>query len=167
MLGKLTGAAAEISGTADITSVVRPSEFGQAESLMFVFTEDGETPQFILRSKRDEYCWTDRAFVHLDGTSALSKKRLVKRYLYKDYHFQNVLLETAGTIDLDVEIKFGLRGGPEYSIDIRKTEMAALTCEWARGVARRAGLPPCLTRSRSLMPQPLPAPPPLQACTRR
>lgn len=140
MLGKLTGAAAELTGTADITTVIRPADYGKQESLGYLFIEDGETPYFILKSKQDEYCWTDRAFVHLDGNSALSKKRLVKRYLWSRYNVTGVMLETAGPVDLDIEIKFNLslkdvgkhesRESHAFSIDIRKAELAALVCEY-------------------------------------
>ncbi len=89
-------------------------------------TEDGEVPMFILVSKEDEYCWTDRAFIHLDGQSALSKKKTVRRTLYHHNQFSHVLLETAGPVDLDVELKFHL-AGREYSIDVRKQELETLS----------------------------------------
>lgn len=120
------GAAAELLGRADICDVLRPAEFAEAASTSYLLTEDGETPLFVLRSKQDEYAFTDRALVHLDGTSALSKKRLVCRYPLATCEFRNVRLETAGTVDLDAEIKFVL-GGREFSIDVAKKEIAALT----------------------------------------
>ena len=44
--------------------------------------------------------------IHVDGTSAVSKKRLVKRHEFYSENVHSVMLETAGTVDLDVEIKF-------------------------------------------------------------
>ena len=49
----------------------------------------------------------------------MNKKRMLRRYDYEHYTVQQVLLETAGTIDLDVEIKFTI-GNIPLSIDIHK-----------------------------------------------
>lgn len=49
----------------------------------------------------------------------MSKKRLLRRYDYSMYTITDVFLETAGTIDLDVEIKFTIGNSP-LSIDIHK-----------------------------------------------
>ena len=76
----------------------------------------------MIKSKTDEYCFTNVAFMHLDGKSAMSKKRMLYRYLYKHNPIKNVLLETAGTVDLDVEIKFQL-GEQNFSIDINKNQI--------------------------------------------
>lgn len=65
------------------------------------------------------------ALIHVDGTSAVSKKRSLKRLDYSKCLIQNVVLETAGTIDLDVEIKFSI-GADKYSIDVHKKHLAKL-----------------------------------------
>jgi len=57
--------------------------------------------------------------IHLDGSSAMSKKRMLHRYSYSSYPVSEVLLETAGTIDMDVEVKFQL-GNKAFSIDVHK-----------------------------------------------
>ena len=73
----------------------------------------------LIKTKADEYCFTNRAIIHVDGESAMSKKRLLRRYDYSMYTVTEVFLETAGTIDLDVEIKFTIGNSP-LSIDIHK-----------------------------------------------
>lgn len=62
----------------------------------------------------------------MDGESAVSSKRTLKRYDYHLNEISNVSIETAGTIDLDIELKFTI-GGNVISIDIHKkysTEVA-------------------------------------------
>ena len=59
-------------------------------------------------TKSDEYCFTNLALIHIDGENAVSSKRVMKRYPYNQHGISKVLLETAGKIDLDVEIKFHL-----------------------------------------------------------
>lgn len=54
----------------------------------------------------DDYCFTNRAIIHVNGECVMSKKRLLRRYDYLMHNISNVFLETAGTIDLNVEIKF-------------------------------------------------------------
>ena len=49
----------------------------------------------------------------------MSKKRTLRRLPYAHKPVANVLLETAGTVDLDVEIKV-VMGESNYSIDVHK-----------------------------------------------
>jgi len=111
--------ASDALGLSDIGVVVPKTDFDKTDADDFIFTELDEQIYFLIKTKADEYCFTNRAFIHVDGTSALSKKRLLRRYEYEFYTFENVFLETAGTIDLDVEIKFTL-SNQEFSIDIHK-----------------------------------------------
>ncbi|RHW33972.1 hypothetical protein D1B33_14285 [Lysinibacillus yapensis] len=106
-------------GLSDIGQVIKPEDYGKTESDDFILTEDGEKIFFLIKSKTDEYCFTNLALLHLDGESAVSKKRVLKRYDYYKHQFENVMLETAGTIDLDLEIKFQI-GHNDFSIDISK-----------------------------------------------
>jgi hypothetical protein len=122
MFGK---AAADVLGLSDIGSVIKPEDFNKVDSDDYVMHEDGEKIFFLIKSKSDEYCFTNQALIHLDGTSAMSKKRLLKRYPYAHHMVGEVFLETAGTVDLDIEIKFTL-GGNHYSIDVRKTFISEL-----------------------------------------
>ncbi|MFJ7733329.1 PH domain-containing protein [Lysinibacillus sp. NPDC097231] len=84
-----------------------------------ILHEIDEKIYFLIKTKADEYCFTNRAIIHVDGESAMSKKRLLRRYEYSMYNVRDVFLETAGTIDLDVEIKFTIDNTP-LSIDIHK-----------------------------------------------
>lgn len=117
--------AAEALGLSDIGKIIEESNYHKVDADDYVLNEDNEKIYFVIKSKTDEYCFTDRALIHVDGTSAVSKKRLVKRYEYYLYPVGNVYLETAGTIDLDVEIKFSL-GKNVYSIDVAKNQIEQL-----------------------------------------
>ena len=72
------------------------------------FSEDGEKIFFLIKSKKDEYCFTNFGLTHVDGESAVSSKRVIKRYEYGSHRITHVTIETAGTIDLDVELKFNV-----------------------------------------------------------
>jgi hypothetical protein len=111
--------AADMLGVSDIGAVIAPADYDKVDSDDYVLHEEGEKIYFLIKSKTDEYCFTDRALIHLDGTSAVSKKRLLKRYNYYSHIIKTVRLETAGTIDMDIEIKFEM-GGNSYSIDVAK-----------------------------------------------
>lgn len=116
------GLASEMMGLSDIGKIIEPKDFNQTDIDDYIFHEDNEKIFFVIKTKADEYCFTNVAFMHLDGATATSKKRTLYRYLYKHYPISNVLLETAGTIDLDVEIKFNL-GDKYFSIDIDKKQL--------------------------------------------
>ena len=111
--------ASDALGISDIGVVVSKEEYDKTEADDFVMHESGEVIYFLIKTKSDEYCFTNRALIHVDGQSAMSKKRLLRRYDYAYYPITDVALETAGTIDLDVEIKFTI-GNIPLSIDIHK-----------------------------------------------
>ncbi|RTE08353.1 PH domain-containing protein [Paenibacillus whitsoniae] len=114
--------AADALGLSDIGKVISPADFDKVDSDDYVMHEDGEKVFFIIKSKKDEYCFTNLALIHLDGDSAISSKRMLKRYTYHSHAISDVYLETAGTIDLDVEIKFTI-GSVAFSIDVDKKQI--------------------------------------------
>ncbi len=111
--------AADALGLSDIGIVVPKGDFDKTESDDFVMHESGEEIFFLIKTKADEYCFTNKALIHVDGANAISKKRTLKRYEYAYNPLTNVALETAGTIDLDVEIKFTI-GDIPLTVDIHK-----------------------------------------------
>ena len=117
--------AADALGLSDIGKIISPDNYNKVDADDYILNEDGEKIYFVIKSKADEYCFTDRALIHVDGNNAISKKRLVKRFDYYSNPVTNVTLETAGTIDLDIEIKFSL-GGTHYSIDVNKNQLEQL-----------------------------------------
>ena len=117
--------ASDALGLSDIGIIVRPEDYDKVESDDFILQEEKEKIFCLIKSKADEYCFTNLALIHVDGTSAVSKKRTLKRLDYCKYAIQNVILETAGTIDLDVEIKFTI-GSYNYSIDVAKKHLEEL-----------------------------------------
>ncbi|WP_214827864.1 PH domain-containing protein [Exiguobacterium algae] len=114
--------ASDLTGFSDIGEVIDPSDFGKADADDYVLHEDQEKIYFLIKSKSDEYCFTNLAMIHLDGTSAVSSKRLLHRYPYSHHPIKQVMFETAGTVDLDVEVKF-IIGDKPYSIDIHKKQI--------------------------------------------
>ena len=111
--------AAEALGMSDIGVIVPPSDFDKVDADDYLFHEDGERIFFLIKSKKDEYCFTNLALIHVDGDSAVSSKRMVKRYEYANQRVGWCAIETAGNLDMDVELKFAL-GDESFSIDVRK-----------------------------------------------
>ena len=111
--------ASDALGLSDIGIVVPSEDFDKTDSDDFIFSEIDEKIYFLIKTKADEYCFTNYGLIHVDRENALSKKRLLRRYDYEYNTIEDVLLETAGTIDLDVEIKFTI-GNVPLSIDIHK-----------------------------------------------
>jgi Bacterial PH domain len=117
--------AAEALGMSDIGTIVTPADYHKVDADDYLFHEDGEKIFFLIKSKKDEYCFTNLALIHIDGDSAISSKRSIKRYDYSHYTVSQVTIETAGTIDLDVELKF-IMGSITFSIDLEKKCIEAL-----------------------------------------
>ncbi|MFN8673816.1 MAG: PH domain-containing protein [Candidatus Sericytochromatia bacterium] len=122
MFGKI---ASDVLGISDIGSVVKPQDYDKVDADDYVMHEENERIFFLIKSKTDEYCFTNKALIHLDGTSAMSKKRKLHRYNYAKYFINNVVLETAGTVDLDIEIKFTM-AEKTFSIDVHKKHIEEL-----------------------------------------
>ncbi|WP_088008654.1 PH domain-containing protein [Indiicoccus explosivorum] len=122
MFGKM---ASDALGLSDIGSVIKKEDYDKVDADDYVMHEDGEKIFFLIKSKSDEYCFTNKALIHVDGANAASKKRTLKRFDYYQHTVSNVALETAGTVDLDVEIKFTI-GGQVLSIDVHKKFLAEI-----------------------------------------
>lgn len=112
-------------GLSDIGQIIPPEQFNMVDADDYILHEDNEKIFFMIKSRSDEYAFTNLGLIHVDGTSAVSKKRLVKRYEYYKNVPSEVTIETAGTIDLDAEIKFRL-GGKVFSIDVNKNQIELL-----------------------------------------
>jgi len=117
--------AAEAFGLSDIGVIVESKDFDKVDADDYLFQEDQEKIYFLIKSKKDEYCFTNLALIHVDGESAISAKRVIRRYDYASHAIANVSIETAGTVDLDIELKFTI-GDKVFSIDVRKNHLEAL-----------------------------------------
>mgnify|MGYP003575852998 CR=1 FL=1 len=117
--------ASEALGLSDIGVIVAPGDYDKVDADDYLFHEDGEKIFFLIKSKKDEYCFTNLAVIHVDGDSAVSSKRSIRRYDFSTYRVADVSIETAGTIDLDVELKFTI-GSETLSIDVRKNFLEQL-----------------------------------------
>ena len=71
--------ASEALGLSDIGVIVPATDFNKVDADDYLFSEDGEKIFFLIKSKKDEYCFTNLALVHVDGESAVSSKRVIKR----------------------------------------------------------------------------------------
>lgn len=86
--------AADALGLSDIGSVIHPSDYDKVEADDYVMHEEDEKIFFLIKSKTDEYCFTNKALIHVDGASAVSKKRTLRRldYLNHPISKQDVIL---------------------------------------------------------------------------
>jgi hypothetical protein len=117
--------AAEALGISDVGVIVAPADYDKVDADDYLFREDGEKIFFLIKSRKDEYCFTNFSLIHVDGESAVSSKRVIKRYEYASHRISHVTIETAGTIDMDVELKFAV-DDLKFSIDVRKKFIESL-----------------------------------------
>jgi hypothetical protein len=117
--------AADALGISDVGVIIAPGDYDKVDADDYLFQEDGEKIFFLIKSKKDEYCFSNFGLTHVDGESAISSKRTIKRYEYGAHRFSSVTIETAGTIDMDVELKFYV-DDIKFSIDVRKNFLEGL-----------------------------------------
>lgn len=111
--------ASEALGISDIGVIVPPADYNKVDADDYLFHEDGERIFFLIKSKKDEYCFTNLALIHVDGDSAVSSKRTIRRYDFAGQRVHWAAIETAGTLDMDVELKFAI-GDTVLSVDVKK-----------------------------------------------
>lgn len=117
--------ASDALGLSNVGKIIAPQDYDKTDADDYVMHEDQEKIYFLIKTKADEYCFTNLALIHVDGESAVSSKRTLKRYPYSQHTISDVLLETAGKIDLDVEIAFKL-GTINFQIDVQKDQIEQL-----------------------------------------
>jgi hypothetical protein len=117
--------ASEALGLSDIGKIIDPQDYDKTDADDYVMHEDQEKIFFLIKTKADEYCFTNLALIHVDGESAMSSKRTLKRYPYSQHSISEVVMETAGKIDLDIEIGFRL-GQLPFKIDVQKDQIEKL-----------------------------------------
>lgn len=126
MAGNIFGKmASDTLGLSDIGKIIDPKDFNKVDGDDYIMNEDNEKIYFVIKSKSDEYVFTNLGLIHVDGASAMSKKRVVKRHEFYSENVHSVTLETAGTVDLDVEIKFSF-ANESFSIDVDKKQLEQL-----------------------------------------
>ena len=117
--------AADALGLSDVGVIIAPADYNKVDADDYLFHEDGEKIFFLIKSRKDEYCFTNLGLTHVDGESAMSSKRTIRRYEYRAHRISRVTIETAGTIDMDVELKFYV-DDLSFSIDVRKSFIESL-----------------------------------------
>ena len=80
-----------------------------------------EKPMILLKSMKDEFLFTTRGLIFSDGDTAASPKRKVTRTNWNEARVTNVQLETAGIVDLDIEISFFFQ--KQWKIELVKAEV--------------------------------------------
>lgn len=123
----------DMTGMSDVGKILSKEDYVNAQADDYIFHEDNEKIYYVIKSLKDEYCFTNLGLIHVDGDSVTSSKRTVKRYEFIDYdvHKKSVFIETAGTIDRDCEIKFVLTDTNndnyiKFSLDVDKNQIEQL-----------------------------------------
>lgn len=122
MFGKV---ASDVLGLSDIGRVVPPQDYDKVDTDAYVLHEAHERIYFLIKSRTDEYCFTNLALIFLDGSSTISKKRILRRLNYHRQVLQEVQLETTGGAELDLELKLQL-GDQRLSIEVSNKDTEAV-----------------------------------------
>lgn len=69
---------------------------------------------YLIQTKTNEYCFTNRALIHVDGTNTENKRNVLYRYDYSSYVFDRISLET-DTRDIDAEMVITLKPTAEFT----------------------------------------------------
>lgn len=64
---------------------------------------------YLIKTKTDEYCFTNRAIIHVDGRNSDAKRNVLHRFDYNMFWLQDIYLETASNLDIDAELRITLK----------------------------------------------------------
>ena len=65
MAGNFFGkVAADTLGLSDIGKIIEPRDFDKVDGDDYIMNEDGEKIYFVIKSKSDEYVFTNRGLIH-------------------------------------------------------------------------------------------------------
>jgi len=81
----------------------------------------GEKCYIFLKSLKDEFVFTNYSLIFSDGESVNSPKRALSRTNWNEGLIQNVKMNTAGLVDLDVDISFDFV--QHWRIELKKEEV--------------------------------------------
>jgi hypothetical protein len=124
MLGRIAAAAGDAIGTGqgENCHVLFASQF-MSDTSLTSYLIPGETPYIVLRSYKEEYIFTDYAFISIKGHSTVGTKKVVTRYDYADHKFTLIALRTPGVVNLDMDgVLHLVINEVDHEIDIRKAE---------------------------------------------
>lgn len=76
--------AADALGLSDIGKIIEPQDYDKTDADDYVMHEDNEKIYFLIKTKADEYCFTNLALIHVDGERATSSKRTLKPILIRN-----------------------------------------------------------------------------------
>ncbi|MBD5074567.1 hypothetical protein GUF45_23655, partial [Xanthomonas citri pv. citri] len=62
--------AADALGLSDIGKIIEPQDYDKTDADDYVMHEDNEKIYFLIKTKADEYCFTNLALIHVDGERA-------------------------------------------------------------------------------------------------
>ncbi|KAF1313464.1 P-loop containing nucleoside triphosphate hydrolase, partial [Globisporangium splendens] len=111
------GLTKDLTGTADICNTV--TNFSKIHGAQYVLP--GEEVLFAFASAKEEFVFTNEALITVCGENAMTTRKPVLRYEYRDNPLSQVQFETTGRVDRDCEIKFKIGEYPIF-IDIAKKE---------------------------------------------
>lgn len=64
---------------------------------------------YLIKTKTDEYCFTNRAVIHVDGRNSDAKRNVLHRFDYNMFVLHDIYLETASNMDIDAELRITLK----------------------------------------------------------
>lgn len=120
----LKGLASDLTGSSDITHVVR--DLTTALGAAYLLPQ--EQIIFVLQSSKEEHCFTNQALLRIKSGNATTTCKLITRFEFKTNIVSCAELETAGRVDRNCELRFHI-GSEEISIAIAKAEASA-ACEY-------------------------------------
>lgn len=119
MFGSKIGMSTDFLGKGNNCYYVPRESFSSDPSMIYLLP--GEIAFILLKSKKDEFLFTDQGLIFIDGESVTSPKRTVTRTNYCEGHLSNVVLITPGLADNDFSISFHLT--THWRIEMAKDEL--------------------------------------------
>lgn len=125
-VGKLvTDVASDVFKLSDLCQVVKPCDYDKTLSDNYTLAEDGEEIYYLLKSRTDEYCFTNRALIVLDSERATDGGKSIIRYEFSNSVLEDIRMNTPNRVDLSAELIFTLDKNT-YTISVDRSYTKSL-----------------------------------------
>jgi len=119
MFGSKGGGLTDFSGKANNCVYVARNKLANEDCMRLLVP--GEEAMFLLKSRKDEFLFTDQGLIFIDGESVASPKRTITRTNYFESKFYNIILITPGVMDNDFSIEF--KFDKSWRLEMAKEEL--------------------------------------------
>lgn len=90
----------------ELCEILWKKDYNRADSIYYTLKEENERIFFLLKNSNEEFCFTNKALIHITKDTFNPKINNILRYYYYRNKITNVNLQVIEDVDMFLELKF-------------------------------------------------------------